>query len=39
MWKMRPVMFAVPVGGGMMRNVFVYWSNMLARFVSRAIAC
>ena len=34
----RAVMTAVPVRRDVMRHVFVYWSNMLAGLVSRAIS-
>src|SRR5689334_20341137 len=38
MWYVRAVMFAMSVSGDVVRRVFVYWSNVLAGLVSRAIA-
>src|SRR5215213_10943402 len=32
------VMIAMPVGGDVMRRVFVHWSHVLARFMSGAIS-
>jgi hypothetical protein len=35
---MPMILMRVSVRSDVMRNVFVYWSNMFARLVSRAIA-
>src|ERR1043165_8771126 len=37
-WKMRAVMLTVAVSRDVMRHVLVYWSNVLARLMSRTIA-
>jgi len=38
MWRVCAVMLTVPVRGDVMRDVFMHWSNMLARLVSRTIS-